>query len=149
MQLHDGWDRKSHGLLMTALTFLVLFSGCGKSDRIPTYKVTGKVLVDGKPAKHVILKFHPRKQDSEKPYVPNGLTDESGNFSLATYEKGDGAPAGDYDVTFIWPERKNPISTMWEGDQLNGRYATKEKAKTQVTVAEKDQKLSPFKLSSE
>src|SRR5688572_10824093 len=95
-----------------ATLLLTLLPACRKSDRPETFPVKGKVVVDGKPAKGATVTFHPREA-SDRPYIPTAQTDDNGEFSLATFETGDGAPAGEYDVTVIWHVRYNPISTLW------------------------------------
>jgi hypothetical protein len=135
------------GLLAVALTALLLLPACRKSDRIETYPVKGKVLVDGKPAKGAHVTLHPREA-TDRPYVPTGPVDDNGEFAIATFVAGDGAPAGEYDVTVVWPVRYNPISTLWEGDKLNGRYGKKESPAKRVTVEKRPQELPPLELSA-
>jgi hypothetical protein len=146
---HDGRRRLPRGLFAAGLAAVVVaLAGCGKRDWLETYPVTGKVLVDGKPAKGAMVSFHPKTQVGNKSYVPSAQADDNGEFSLATYMTGDGAPAGEYDVTVVWPVRFNPISTLWEGDKLSGRYASREKSTLRVTVEKQPQQLPPFDLSS-
>lgn len=148
---HLGWGRAVHGLFLgTALILLVFVSGCGEQKGwLKTYQVKGKVQVDGKAVKGVVLTFHPRNQNPERTHFASGKTDENGEFVLTTFKPDDGAPAGEYDVTIIWPKRKNPLTLSWEGDKLNGHYATKEKAGIHITIEEQDQELPPFELSTE
>lgn len=141
--------RSSYWSVLAALIVLIAFvSGCGKKGWLETYSVKGKVLVDGKPAKEVHVTFHPKESMGDKPYTPSGKTDENGEFALSTFVEKDGAPAGEYDVTFVWPERFNPISTLWEGDKLKGRYGKKEKQAVKMTVQKKAQELPPFELKT-
>src|SRR3954469_24030102 len=137
------------GPLGIALFLVVLLAGCGKKHVwLDTYQVKGAVLVDGKPAAKVFIAMHPKKVSDERPYVCNGESNENGEFVMSTFVTGDGVPAGEYDVTFTWPVRKNPISTLWEGDNLKGRYADKAKSTFKVTIEPKEQKLEPFKLTT-
>jgi hypothetical protein len=134
-------------LSAVALAALLLLPACGKSDRVETFPVKGKVLVDGKPAKGAHVAFHP-KEATDRPYAPSAQTDDNGEFSLATFVTGDGAPAGEYDVTIVVPIRYNPISTLWEGDKLNGKYSKKETPAKRITVEKRPQDLPPFELST-
>jgi hypothetical protein len=132
---------------LVALAALVpVLSGCGKSSRIPVYPVKGVVYVDDKPAKEAMVSLHPREAGSHENYVPSGKTDENGQFSLSTFVADDGAPAGEFDVIITWPVRYNPISTLWEGDRLKGRYGDRKKPAFQVTIEPKPQELPPFQL---
>jgi hypothetical protein len=135
---------------LSAVALVALLSvlpACRKSDRVETYPVKGKLLVDGKPAKGANVTFHPREA-TNPPYAPTGQADENGEFSIATFVAGDGAPAGEYDVTVVWPVRYNPISTLWEGDKLGGRYGKKENPAKRVTVEKRPQELAPFEFST-
>jgi hypothetical protein len=146
---YGSWWRGVRGLFGAALAALVVvLVGCGKKGWLETYPVKGTVMVDGKPAKGATVSFHPKEVIGDKSYIPTGQTNENGEFSLSTYMTDDGAPAGEYDVTVVWHVRYNPISTLWEGDKLNGRYADKTKTTLRVTVEKQPQQLAPFELSS-
>jgi len=146
---YRGWAWAVRGPLMLGLVLLVaLLPGCRKKGWLETYPVKGAVLVDGKPAKDVFVSFHPKEGVGDRPYLPSGQTNENGEFVLSTFVEGDGAPAGEYDVTVTWPVRFNPISTLWEGDKLNGRYRDKAKPAVTITIEKKPQELAPFELKS-
>jgi hypothetical protein len=66
---------------------------------------------------------------------------------MVTAYSPDGAPSGEYAVTIVWPVRHNPISTLWEGDRLNGRYADKAKTTLRITVEKQPLQLPPFELT--
>jgi hypothetical protein len=146
---HADRRRAVRGLFVAAFAALVgVLAGCGKRGWLETYPVKGTVLVDGKAAKGATVSFHPREATGDKPYLPTGQTDENGEFSLSTFVTNDGAPAGEYDVTVVWSVRYNPISTLWEGDKLNGQYADKSKSTLRVSVEKHPQQLPPFELTS-
>jgi hypothetical protein len=130
------------------LGLVVLLPGCAKQGWLDTYPVKGTILVDGRPAKEVVVSFHPKEDTGNRPYLPSGRTNERGEFVLSTFAEGDGAPACEYDVTIEWPVRYNPISTLWEGDKLNGRYSNQTKPAATVTIEKKRQELAPFELKS-
>jgi hypothetical protein len=74
-----------------------LVLGCGSADdlaRKPVYPVTGKVTLHGAPLSDAAVSFAPR---SGQPTAA-GRTNAAGEFTLTTYEFGDGAAAGDYAV---------------------------------------------------
>jgi len=74
----------------------------------PTFPVTGVVHIDGKPTAGVKVMLFPGNEEI-KIYNPiqgsssQGLTDESGKFSITTFYANDGAPVGDYKVLLYWP----------------------------------------------
>ena len=94
---------------------LVLLAGvclsglaCGEHGppRKETYPVTGQVYVDGAPTNYLAVTCHDTKgMDAAMPTVSSAFTGQDGGFSISTYESGDGVPAGDYVLTFMWGQR--------------------------------------------
>jgi len=89
--------------LFLPLTLIVVMAaalGCGSDapkgpEKISTPPVDGVVTLNGKPAAEVSISLH----HSEGKVAPRGISDKDGKFSIATYGKDDGAPAGKYKVT--------------------------------------------------
>jgi predicted small lipoprotein YifL len=81
--------------LMIAL-FALAAAGCGSKGPV-LVPVSGKVLVNGKPAEHAIVVLHPVTA-SDQP-KPRGTVATDGSFTLTTNVTGDGAPPGEYRVT--------------------------------------------------
>ena len=80
----------------SSLLLLALWAGCsgsgGGGERVKVYRASGKVTMSGGAVANASVTFSPQ----EKQPVATGLTDNEGNFTLTTYEGGDGAAAGDY-----------------------------------------------------
>lgn len=120
-----------HRVLRT-VTYLLLaasvtaLGSCTKkgADRKVTIPVSGQVVVDGQPTAMVKVECHPVGGiDKEQPTVTQAVTDKEGKFQLSTYEGGDGAPIGEYKLTFTWQEF-NAIAGSFTGpDKLKGRYS--------------------------
>lgn len=75
----------------------VAASGCGQSGgpaRVKVYKVTGKVTFFGSPLIGAVVSFSPTGTQP----AAIGRTNDSGTFTLTTYQAGDGAAAGDFKV---------------------------------------------------
>src|ERR1700722_11735975 len=73
--------------------------GCGSQPpRLSTYPVHGQVTCAGKPAVgvHVFLRRADGASVPEMPMNPRARTGPDGQFTMTTYDKNDGAPAGDY-----------------------------------------------------
>src|SRR5581483_6787301 len=68
------------------------------------YPVKGKVLVNGAPAADCLVVLN-RTFDQQNPVTPQGRTNENGEFQITSYYANDGAPEGEYVVTFEWRER--------------------------------------------
>jgi hypothetical protein len=133
-------------LALAAVTVAV--TACGDGRR-KVYPVRGVILVDGKPAPDCIIMFHPPAGDDPKRVMPFGQADADGKFAMCSYVNGDGAPEGDYVVTFEWPERSGLMKQNFEGpDRLKGRYYDPKKSNFRVTVEKKEQELPPFELTS-
>ena len=77
---------------------LITFSGCGDSvdpNRPKTYPVSGTVTQGGQPVADANVTFHAK--DGSRGAV--GVTDANGNFQLTTFTAGDGAVAGEHEVS--------------------------------------------------
>ena len=76
-------------------------SGCGRSGvpagppRLPTVAAAGVLTVRGQPVAGATVVMH----HAEGRASAIGTTDAEGRFTLTTYQKDDGAPAGHYRVT--------------------------------------------------
>ena len=87
-------------LPLTLIMVITAVLGCGSDvpkgpEKISTTPVDGVVTLNGKPAAEVSISLH----HSEGKVAPRGISDKDGKFSIATYGKDDGAPAGKYKVT--------------------------------------------------
>jgi hypothetical protein len=116
------------------------------------YPVSGKVLVNGQPAKDCqVTLVRTGGPDLPMPVTPNGVTDEKGEFRLTTYAVDDGAPEGDYVVTIEWRDRSGLAQSEFGGpDRLGGEYAKTDKTKGLpgfvVKVGQQAVILPPFEL---
>src|SRR2546428_4341192 len=83
--------------------FLIPVVGCVSCSSGASYNpVHGKVLYKNEPIEGVLVTFHP-KQKKALTDLPTGQTGEDGAFTLMT-GKVEGAPEGDYLVTFYCPQ---------------------------------------------
>ena len=99
MFLEDGVVLTRQVLLSIGLLAAVAVAGCTKTEVDPNkpkvYKVTGTITLKGKPVDGATVIFQLR--DGSRSSV--GATDSSGKYTLSTFASGDGAPAGQYQVT--------------------------------------------------
>jgi hypothetical protein len=116
------------GLWIIPVCLLILATGC-REEAKPFQKVVvpvkGKVTVDGKaPTSPIKIDVHYLgAPDMEHPTASSGLTGEGGEFSLSTYDSGDGVPVGEYALTYFWGDF-NLVSMNYGGkDKLNRRYS--------------------------
>ena len=111
-----------------------------ESSRKKAVRVSGTVLVDGKPQENVLVSLY--KSDSPKPISPNVhiAAGPGGEFTFSTYENGDGLVPGDYQLTFEWHKIKfRRVKPVFEGpDKLNGRYSDPAQSKFQLHVVENE-----------
>ncbi|MGI9427250.1 MAG: carboxypeptidase regulatory-like domain-containing protein [Bythopirellula sp.] len=135
------------------LLFLVGASGCG-DGRIKTYPTTGTVLVNGKPAEGATVIYCPvggsEEFAKERPW---DKTDGEGKYELTTFEKGDGAPAGDYTVMIKWtgppravPDGVDADRVTGPTDRLKGRYFHPQNSGLTATVEKDRNDIPPFDL---
>ena len=123
-----------------------LFQGCGGEDwHAETYPAQGRITINGEPASGAVVEL---RSTGEKPDVRNSrpwaVVEEDGAYTLSTYEKGDGAPPGEYAVTVRWPP---DVSQPSLADRLGGAYATPEQSQWRVTIAEGDNQLPPIEIT--
>jgi hypothetical protein len=105
------------------------------------------------PLKGAVVTFHPKGSDDLATVRPVGLTGDDGTFTLAT-GRDDGAPAGEYVVTFICSEEvgtkdgKKEISTALPQtrDKFDGAYSNRETSRFTVEVKSGQNQLEPFQL---
>ncbi|WP_425400117.1 hypothetical protein [Aeoliella sp.] len=145
--------------MKTNLCFLLLFllTTCGcesqPEGRMKVYRTTGSVTVDGQPAEGVKIVLYGATPDLTGPgtVAPYAETDAEGEFSLTSYESGDGAPAGKFKVTAIWPEPAPPDADaefFEPKDLLKDKYLTPDSTPLEATVEEGSTTLPPFELTT-
>lgn len=142
--------KHSHRVPWSAAIVVLAALGCG-DGRVDVYPVTGKVTVQGKPAAGASVVFFAKDAKLRGPGTPTpqGKTDEAGVFNLDSFETGDGAPAGEYQVAISWMETVAPSEDPEmpnERDQLQGRYANPEQSGLTASVTEGDNEIPPFEL---
>jgi hypothetical protein len=103
-----------------------------------TVPAQGTVLVGGKPRAGIRVTYHPQFDIGSVKFTPNGTTDSKGKFTLSSGKPGDGAPAGEYIVTFEFPALK-PGGIEEEIDLFKGKYSSPEASKWRVKVEENSQ----------
>lgn len=124
--------RTPPGLILLAATAL---TGCGDAAGPAIHPVTGRVTVDGKPAAKAQIGFHVANNQPAGA-IPFAEADDDGTFRPSTRLTGDGAPAGDYTVTVVWPEIRVDHGEEVRGpDRLKGRYGDARTSPLRVTVA--------------
>lgn len=138
----------------------LIVAGCSGSGPAPmqrekTYKVTGKLLIDGKAEPQVKINMVRVGQadpgaSTSKGLTPDAMTDSQGNFSIGTYDAGaagDGATNGDYVLTFQWG-MINLIGGNYSGDKFNGKYADPKASEFKVKVDGKPVDLGTITLDA-
>ncbi|VTU00312.1 Uncharacterized protein OS=Singulisphaera acidiphila (strain ATCC BAA-1392 / DSM 18658 / VKM B-2454 / MOB10) GN=Sinac_3752 PE=4 SV=1 [Gemmataceae bacterium] len=121
----------------------VALVGCGGSGRAGIYPVKGRVVVEGLPGQGAIVTLHPTDGSTSKARSM-AVADADGAFQVSTFGKYDGAPAGEYAVTLVWPEYNDAGEAG--ADRLKGRFATATKPFTKITVAERENVLDTFEV---
>ena len=141
-------SRLLHGWLAIVL---LLPASCSKPP-LPgpqPYPVQGKVLYRGQPAKGCRVTFYPLYEQGKLKFAPSAVTDEKGEFRLRSYHPDDGAPAGQYVVTFQWPQRissGDEPDPEPEVDRFQGLYSDPKQSAFKVTVHKGENSLEPFVL---
>jgi hypothetical protein len=137
--------RVTLAVLLLSLACLV---GCGGGKGPTLYPVTGKVLVNGKPAHNATVVFHPTAGGAEA-VKPHATVGADGTFSLTSFATGDGAPAGEYRVTVEWWQ--SPVKKAGDPDappvnQLAAKYGKAESSGLVAQVQDGPTELKAFEL---
>ena len=69
--------------------------GCGGDDKLAVYPVSGTLTIDGEPFGPTSIRLNPQQKGGHSAV---GQVDSSGNITFTTYKRGDGLPAGEYQV---------------------------------------------------
>jgi hypothetical protein len=105
----------------------LMLCSCGGPSHEATYPVTGRILVDGQPMAGIAISAAPAVSNTEDLRSTGGHTDAEGHFQLQTFKENDGAPNGDYRLTF---RKRKGLS----GDEFNGRYQNTENSQVKFKV---------------
>jgi hypothetical protein len=109
--------------------------------------VSGTVQVKGKAVAGVKVSFHAQFDMGSVKFTPSGLTDKEGRFTLTTAVQNDGAPRGDYLVTFeMLQAGADKRGQDIEVDVWKGKYGDPARGE-KVTVTSGDNVLGPFSLN--
>jgi hypothetical protein len=138
------------GRLLAAGVLLGLMIGCGKSRGVTLYPVRGSVQINGEPAKDVNIMFTPVVpiEVEGHPLSPSGVTEEDGSFQLMSFDPNDGAPAGDYQVTIIYPMSR--FNKHQSGiDRLKGKFSNPQTSGLKATVEAKKNEIPVFNIKAE
>ncbi len=103
-------------------------------------------MINGEPAMGAMVVLHPSggKPIDSRDSRPKGPVQADGSFELMTYQNGDGAPVGAYDVAILWlaePESNSP----W--DKLNGQLSHPKQTDIRLSVREGQPELEPIELT--
>lgn len=115
-------------LLLALVTSL---PGCGNNSG--TVPVSGKVLFpDGSPLDHGIIEMRHRSL----PHVARGEVDKNGKFRVSTFQPGDGAMPGEYQVavTQLIIAEDLRFEDHQHGKRLDPRFSRVETSNLSVTI---------------
>lgn len=129
--------------------------GCGAempSDQRVVFPAVGSVSFQGKPIPDATIRLHPvtPPTDGKPVYVSRGKVDDSGLFSVSTYGREDGAPAGEYRVAFSW---LGPLAGLTEDqedrlkERLPRKYTSPDTSGITVVVTEDVNILPEFVIN--
>lgn len=141
MLSNPSWRR------IALLGVLTIAAGCNSSLGVPSaVPVRGTVKFKGAPASGIRVTFHPQRGDGQERFLPIGETGADGGFSLSTGEPNNGAPPGEYLVTFMKPELSPTEIVETEIDAFQGKYSDPTTSPFRVTVVRGENVLPPFEL---
>jgi hypothetical protein len=124
-----------------------LTSSC-KPNAGAVVPVSGRVLVDRKPAERALVVLHPVASTSDDQPKPHGEVKPDGTFQLSTYGSNDGAPPGDYVVTIEWwLHSGKPGDDSPPVNKLAKKYSSPQLSGLKAHVGDGPTELQPYELS--
>jgi hypothetical protein len=128
------------GIAGTALGVAVFTLSGGQSCVV--HPATGIARAGQTPLVGAQIRLHPHGMTLPDDAVPTATVQADGTFTLTTFTKGDGAPAGDYVATVQWFRVAKDGSVG--GNSLPKRYASPTTSPLTVTIREGANTLPPF-----
>jgi hypothetical protein len=128
------------GIAGTALSVAVFTLSGGPP--CPVHPAAGIARTGKTPLVGAQIRLHPRGMTLPDDAVPTATVQADGTFTLTTFTKGDGAPAGDYVATVQWFRVAKDGSVG--GNSLPKRYASPTTSPLTVTIREGANTLPPF-----
>jgi hypothetical protein len=139
------WRIRSCSPTMLAAAVLTLaLPGCFE-NRKPVFPVRGKVLFRGQPAEGALVVFNPLDESDPQAVKPQGMVGSDGSFEMSTYGEKDGAPAGEYIVSFVWMIENPKTKKIWS--PLPARFMQPDKSGWRLTIKDGPNELQPFLLA--
>ncbi len=132
---------KFFSMALSLLT--VLGAGCGGPDRPDLAPVSGVVSYQGKPLAGAQVSFH----NAKSPRVASGVTDAQGEFTLTTFDEGDGALVGEHRVSVAKVTGSAELSTASASDPT-AAYGTGMAAAASGNMATLQKNELPTKFAS-
>jgi hypothetical protein len=108
----------------------------------PVHPAAGVARTGKTPLVGAQIRLHPRGMTLPDDAVPTATVQADGTFTLTTFTKGDGAPAGEYVATVQWFRVAKDGSVG--GNSLPKRYASPTTSPLTVTIREGANTLPPF-----
>ncbi len=132
------------GLLLWFCVMACTLAVSGCRSRLPArHPVSGKVLVNGVPAARARVFLVPL---DSSPLRPSAEVRVDGSFQMSGQ---DGAAAGEYAVTIVWPTYEtNGGEEIQTGDRLEGRYEDARNPVVKITIRAGKNELPAFELQS-
>ncbi|MES2788389.1 MAG: hypothetical protein V4719_02125 [Planctomycetota bacterium] len=134
--------------LISGIALTLFLTGCGTPAEVRPnlFPAEGTLTINGKPAKgaRVVLQLADGGSVDARGTRPSAKVEEDGRFQVATYQSGDGAPAGTYQLGIFWMNDENS-SSAW--DQLGGKFANPLTTKLTVVVKDSVSIFEPIQLT--
>ena len=125
-------------------------AGCSQQVSPPaTAPVSGSVMLKGQPAAGVRVTLHPQFNMGRIKWGVVGETGPTGEFSVGTGAPGNGAPPGEYVVTFTKPRIDSDPErngSEIEVDDFQGKYSDPEDSLWTASIKKGENRLQPFEL---
>jgi hypothetical protein len=152
----EGLQRR---VLQGVAATMILLSGWGVYAYMPVgnllgggiHPVSGRVLFEGQPLAGAKIVLHPiGAQSADAPPSPSGVTNAEGDFTLTSFQPGDGAPAGSFIATVEWTPKKPTAGASRKSNPAAAAklYGQPESSPLLIAITGETTTLPTFELSS-
>jgi len=137
-------------MLVGLSVFMLSTISCSKQG-LELHPVSGEVMFNGKAPEGAVVYLNPTGGIAMLETLPTGVVTADGKFIIGTIEPGDGAPAGDYNVSIAWypPNLQEILIATGKAPSLLPPHLSDPKTSgLKIQVKEGSNEIPVFKLES-
>lgn len=117
-----------------------------RNSPVDVFPVTGRVTFRNRIPVGAFVVLHPLRSALPNQARPSGFVNADGSYTLSTYTRNDGAPAGEYAVTVEWRRHVGNGDSPITSNRLPARYQKPETSGLRVTIPQESSEVPSIQL---